>query len=255
MDFAGPVRFGGMTLRLDIWSDIACPWCLIGKRRFDAAVAQLPFADELEVNYHSYLLDPDLPARYEGSEAQYLAERKQMPAEQVAQMLAQVTEVAAGEGLHYDFDHLVVASSRRAHRLLQAARRVTPDLKPGGLVPRLKEALLRAHFEQGLDIGADEVLVPIAVEAGLDEQVARDALADESLDEAVQLSVATAASLGITGVPFYVVDEKYGISGAQPTEVFVQALTQVWQEKQASAQPLLKPIVADGEACGPDGCA
>ena len=243
-----------MSLRIDIWSDIACPWCLIGKRRFDRAIQQLPFADQIEVEYHSYLLDPDLPTRYDGTEAQYLAERKGLPAEQVSQMLAQVTEVAAGEGLAYDFDHLVVASSRRAHRLLQTARRVAPDHSAGGLVPRLKGALLEAHFEQGVDIGDDDALVGIATIAGLDEQAARTALTDESLDEAVQLSVSTASSLGIQGVPFYVIDDRYGISGAQPTEAFVQALTQVWQEKQATPAPLLLPMADAGEACGPEGC-
>ena len=116
-----------MTLQIDIWSDIACPWCLIGKRRFDEAVAQLGFADQLEVEYHSFLLDPDLPERYDGSQAQYLAERKQMPAGQVEQMLQQVSQVAAEQGMAYDFDRVVVASSRRAHRLLQAARRAAGD--------------------------------------------------------------------------------------------------------------------------------
>ncbi|GAA1388922.1 DsbA family oxidoreductase [Luteococcus peritonei] len=244
-----------MTLQIDIWSDIACPWCLIGKRRFDAAVAQLPFADQLEVDYHSFLLDPELPTRYEGSEAQYLAERKQMPVEQVAQMLAQVTEVAAGEGLAYDFESLVVASSRRAHRLLQAARRTTEQNRADGLVGRLNERLMRAHFEQGMDIGDDEVLVEAAVACGMEEQLALRAIDDASLDEAVQLSVATAGSLGISGVPFYVVDQRYGISGAQPTEAFVQALQQVWSEKQANEQPVLAPLATEGEACGPEGCA
>ena len=244
-----------MTLQIDIWSDIACPWCLIGKRRFDEAVAQLGFADQLEVEYHSFLLDPDLPERYDGSQAQYLAERKQMPAGQVEQMLQQVSQVAAEQGLAYDFDRVVVASSRRAHRLLQAARRAAGDNAPGSLVARLNEALMRAHFEQGADIGDEATLVRIAVEAGLDRELAQRALADEDLDEAVQLSVAAAASLGVTGVPFYVVDQRYAISGAQPPEVFVQALTQVWQELQARQQPMLQPIVTDGQACGPGGCS
>ena len=114
---------------------------------------------------------------------------------------------------------------------------------------------MRAHFEQGADIGDEATLVRIAVEAGLDRELAQRALADEDLDEAVQLSVAAAASLGVTGVPFYVVDQRYAISGAQPPEVFVQALTQVWQELQARQQPMLQPIVTDGQACGPGGCS
>lgn len=244
-----------MSLRIDIWSDIACPWCLIGKRRFDAAVAQLPFAGQLEVTYHSYLLDPELPQHYDGTEAQYLAQRKGMDPAQVAQMLAQVTEVAAGEGLHYDFDALVVASSRHAHRLLQEARRAAPDNRPGGLVSKVKDALLVAHFEQGKDIGDDEALVQLATAAGMDQDLARQAVADESLDDAVTLSQSTAAQLGVQGVPFYVIDERYGISGAQPTEVFVQALQQVWDELNAAPKPVIQPLVTDGEACGPDGCA
>ena len=122
-------------------------------------------------------------------------------------------------------------------------------------MPRLNDAFLTAHFERGVDISDRDELVRLAVAAGLDEDLARAAVDDESLDEAVQLSIATASSLGVAGVPFYVLDDRYGISGAQPTEVFVQASTQVWDEVKDRPSTPVQPIAGAGEACGPEGCA
>ena len=237
-----------MTLQIDIWSDIACPWCLIGKRRFDRALAAFPHREQVRVTYRSFQLDPSLPDSYPGREADYLAGAKGLAPEQVQQMLAQVSAVAAREGLHYDFDALVVANSRKAHRLLHAARR-EDDLATGGPVAaRLKEALLTGHFERGLDLGDDDALVALSAAAGLPETVARRALADPALDTAVQEDVAAARRLGVQGVPFYVLDGRYGISGAQPTETFAQALDRVWAEVGPLAD-----LGSAGPACGPDG--
>ncbi|WP_229741577.1 DsbA family oxidoreductase [Kocuria dechangensis] len=238
-----------MTLQIDIWSDIACPWCLIGKRRFDRALAAFPHRDQVSVTYRSFQLDPSLPESWNGRETDYLAQVKGLDPEQVRQMLAQVSTVAAEEGLHYDFDALVVANSLKAHRLLHAARRADGGAAGASVAARLKEALLTGHFERGLDIGDDDALAALAVEAGLPEAAAREALTDPALDRAVQEDVAAARRLGIQGVPFYVLDGRYGISGAQPTEAFEQALEQVWAETH--------PLVGLGgaaPACGPEGC-
>lgn len=243
-----------MVLRIDIWSDIACPWCLIGKRRFERALSQLDFADQVEVLYHSFQLDPALPEHYDGTEAEYLAQHKQMPPEQVRQMLAQVTQVAAGEGLHYDFDHLVVANSRLGHRLLHGARALDASGTTQGLQVRVKEALLVGHFEQGRDIGDVEQLVAMAVEAGMEDSSARTFLAESSLDMGIEVDIMTAEQYRISGVPFYVVGGKYGIAGAEAPEVFVQAITQAWTEMQQQEQPITL-VGGSGEACGPDGCA
>jgi predicted DsbA family dithiol-disulfide isomerase len=239
-------------MKIDIWSDIACPWCYIGKRRFESALAAFPHRDEVEVRWRSYQLDPSLPEHFDGTEVEYLSERKGIDPAQLAGMLEQVTAQAAGEGLHYDYDSLVVANSFSAHRLIHLAR------AEGGnkAADAVKEALLSAHFEKGRDIGAADTLAEIGAAAGLDPERIRAVLATDEFADAVKADIAQAQSLGISGVPFFVLDNKYGISGAQPAELFTSALEQAWQE----AHPLvnLTPVPAsgsaDGPACGPDGC-
>ncbi|OMH34393.1 DsbA family oxidoreductase [Tersicoccus sp. Bi-70] len=239
-------------MNIDIWSDIACPWCYIGKRRFESALAGFEHRDDVTVTWHSFQLDPSLPAHYDGTEIEYLSERKGMPADRVAQMFAQVTEVAAGEGLAYDFGSVVVANSLAGHELLHLAA-------DHGMAGAVKEALLSAHFEHGQDIGDREVLVRIGTGAGLDAGEISAALESGRYRDAVSADVERAQSLGITGVPFFVLDEKYGISGAQPVELFGQALRTAWAE----ANPLVMVTpdggadeagALNGQACGPDGC-
>lgn len=204
-------------MQIDIWSDVACPWCFIGKRRFETALGAWEHRDDVEVTWHSYQLDPTLPEHYDGTEVEYLASRKGMPVEQVRQMFAHVTEQAAGEGLAYDFDRLVVANSLRAHQLLHLAKSV-------GRADEVKEALLSAHFEQGVDIGDIDALVAIGAAAGIGEQQIREALADERYVPAVRADIEQAQQLGVNGVPFFVFDMRLGLSGAQPASTFTQAL-------------------------------
>ena len=206
-------------MQIDIWSDVACPWCFIGKRRFERALGAWEHRDEVEVTWHSYQLDPTLPEHYDGTETEYLASRKGMPVEQVRQMFAHVSTQAAGEGLQYDFDRLVVANSLRAHQLLHLA-------KANGVADAVKDALLSGHFEHGVDIGDVEALVSIGTKAGLAEQEIRDALADERYLPAVRDDIAQAQQIGVNGVPFFVFDMRLALSGAQPAEVFTQALEQ-----------------------------
>ncbi|WP_206447145.1 DsbA family oxidoreductase [Agrococcus sp. KRD186] len=218
-------------MQIDIWSDVACPWCFIGKRRFEKALGAWEHRDEVEVTWHSYQLDPTLPEHYEGTEVEYLASRKGMPVEQVQQMFQHVTTQAAGEGLRYDFDRLVVANSLRAHQLLHLA-------KAHGSADAVKEALLSAHFEQGGDIGEIDTLVAIGLEAGLDEREIREALADERYLPAVRADIAQAQQIGVNGVPFFVFDMRLGLSGAQPAEVFTQALEQARAASLDEAAPV-----------------
>ncbi len=233
------------VMNVDIWSDIACPWCFIGKRRFEAALERFPHRDEIQVRWHSFQLDPSLPEHYDGTEADYLAERKGMPVDDVRRMFEHVAEQAAGEGLHYDFDALVVAGSLRAHQLLHLAAE-------HGAADQVKEALLSAHFEHGVDIGDVEQLTRIGVAAGLDGDEIVQALADERFVGAVRADIDEARRLGIQGVPFFVVAERYGISGAQPPEVIGQALQKAWDE----TRPAIVMEGADsGQVCGPDGCS
>ncbi|MGJ9403801.1 DsbA family oxidoreductase [Arthrobacter sp. KK5.5] len=231
-------------LTVDIWSDIACPWCYIGKRRFETALAGLPFRDQVDVVWHSYQLDPSLPERYEGTETEYLSTIKGLPAAQVTRMLEHVTGQAAGEGLAYDFGNLKVANSFTAHRLLHLA-------KENGRGDEVKEALLSAHFEKGLDTGDRGTLLSLATEAGLTEAEVARVLDGDGYRDAVEADFAQARALGITGVPFFVLDMKYGISGAQPAEAFAEALTTAWGE----SNPLTMVAAgADGQTCGPRGC-
>jgi predicted DsbA family dithiol-disulfide isomerase len=218
-------------MQIDIWSDVACPWCFIGKRRFETALGAWEHQDEVQVTWHSFQLDPTLPERYEGGEVDYLANVKGMPVAQVQQMLAHVTEQAAGEGLCYDFDRLVVANSLRAHQLLHLA-------KAHGLADAVKDALLSAHFEQGLDIGDVDALIAIGTRAGLDAKDIREALADERHLPAVREDFAQARQIGVTGVPFFVFDMRLGLSGAQPAEVFTQALDRARELALEDAAPV-----------------
>lgn len=216
------------TIPVDIWSDIACPWCFIGKRRFETALASL--AEEgitAEVTYHSYELAPDTPVDFSGSEIDFLATHKGMPRAQVEQMLGQVTEVAAAEGLAYDFDALQHRNTVQAHELLHFARESGSDTA-------LLEGLFSAYFEEGADIGDRDELVRIAVAAGLDGEAARAALESGDYLERVRADEEQARRIGVNGVPFYVLDGRYGVSGAQDPAVFADALRQVAAEKTAA---------------------
>lgn len=234
-------------LNIDIWSDIACPWCYIGKRRFETALNALPFAEKVDVTWHSYQLDPSLPEHYEGSEVDYLSKAKGMDPGQVRQMVGHVTEQAAAEGLAYDFDGLKVANSFTAHRLLHLA-------KDHGKGDDVKEALLAAHFVQGRNTGDAATLKEIGVAAGLPADEVDAVLASDRYADAVREDIEKARSMGISGVPFFVLDGKYGISGAQPAEVFEQAMTQVWEEIGGTTLQMMAPASADGAVCGPEGC-
>ncbi|WP_435200872.1 DsbA family oxidoreductase [Janibacter sp. GS2] len=233
-------------MQIDIWSDIACPWCYIGKRRLESALADHPRRDEVEVTWHSYQLDPGLPDHYEGSRVEYLAARKGMSEEQVRQMFDHLREQAAGEGLTYDFDRLVVANSARAHELLHLA-------KERGVGDAVKEALLSAHFEHGADIGDVDTLVRLGVASGLDEGEVRAALEDGRYRAAVASDIDMGRQIGVTGVPFVVVDMKYAVSGAQPPEVFREVIDTAWSERVPAIQVV--DAGTDADACGPEGCA
>jgi predicted DsbA family dithiol-disulfide isomerase len=240
-------------LQIEIWSDIACPWCYIGKRRFAAALEQFEHRDHVRVTWRSFELQPDAEpsSAHPGmTEAQMLSERKGMPLAQVQQMFAQVTSVAASVGLAYDFDAVVPANTFDAHRLVHVAG----DLGGADVAADVVERLMSAHFEHGHVIDDAEVLVDVAVAAGLDAEPVRAALASDAGAGAVRADEAEAAALGIQGVPFFVAGRKLGVSGAQPVEVFAQLLAQAWRDANP---PLAIPTIAgaaDAEVCGPDGC-
>lgn len=218
-------------LKVDIWSDIACPWCYVGKRRFEEALVTFDAsgaARPVEIEYHSFELAPDTPVDFDGSEVDFLAGYKGMPREQVAQMLEQMTGVAASVGLSYDFDALQHTKTLKAHELLHHA-------KAKGLQGEMKERLLRAYFEEGRHLGHVDELVALATEVGLDADETRAVLESGALAPAVAQDIAQARAYGIQGVPFFVVDGKYGVSGAQEPAVFVQVLETAAAESDAPA--------------------
>ncbi|WP_249043860.1 DsbA family oxidoreductase [Agromyces italicus] len=216
-------------IKIDIWSDIACPWCYIGKRHFEEGLASLgEDAPDVEIEYHSFELSPDTPLDFEGSTVEYLAERKGMPVERVEQMLDHVTGVAAKAGLDYHFEKVAHTKTLKAHELLHFA-------KAHGKQLELKERLLKAYFVEGGRVNRIDELVGFAVDTGLDADAAREALESGRYAADVQADIAQAGAYGINGVPFFVFEGKYGVSGAQPAEVFGQVLTQVAGERDGAA--------------------
>lgn len=242
-------------VNIDIWSDVACPWCYIGKRRFEKALAAFPHRDDVTVTWRSYQLDPTLPDHDDRSEAEYLAASKGMPLDRVRQMFGHVTEQAAAEGLDYDFDALVVANSMKAHQLIQLAKDTASTDCTGSTVDAVEEALFRAHFEDGEDIGSAEVLTRVGTAAGLDADEIAAELQSGSRIPAVQEDVRRAASLGLNSVPTVVLDMSLAVPGAQPVEVFTRALEQQWAATHPAPTTLpTVPGVSDDASCGPDGC-
>jgi predicted DsbA family dithiol-disulfide isomerase len=219
-------------IKIDVWSDIACPWCYIGKRNLEdglAAASGDDDAPEVEVTFHSFELSPDTPIDFAGGEADYLATHKGISAAQAQQMLDRVTGVAAGSGLAYHFDLLQHTNTVKAHELLHFA-------KERGRQAEAAERLMSAYFTEGRHLGEVDELVALAGEAGLDRDAARDALMSGRYLPAVRADQAQAASYGITGVPFFVIDGTYGVSGAQPAEAFSQIVRQVWSERRQTAE-------------------
>ncbi|WP_226533011.1 DsbA family oxidoreductase [Microbacterium paraoxydans] len=214
-------------ISIDIWSDIACPWCYIGKRNLEKgleAVAGDADAPQVAITFHSFELSPDTPVDFDGDEIDFLAGHKGMPRDQVEQMLANVTGVAADAGLQYRFDLLQHTNTVKAHELLHFA-------KAEGLQHEMEERLMSAYFTEGKHVGRIDDLVELAVEVGLDADRARAALVSEQYLPAVRQDQAQARAYGIQGVPFFVVDGQYGISGAQPPAAFENVLRDLWAKR------------------------
>jgi hypothetical protein len=204
-------------MKVDVWSDVQCPWCYIGKRKFERGVEL--FGGEVEVEFHSYQLAPDSPVDFEGSHLDYLTAKFGMPEPQVEEMLSNVSSIAAEVGLTYDFDSVQQTNTTQAHELLHLA-------KHRGLQDELNERLMRAYFIEGRHIGHIDDLVELGREVGLDPVEAREALEDGRYADAVDADIAQAQAYGITGVPFFVIDGRLGVPGAQSPEVFASALEQ-----------------------------
>lgn len=212
-------------VEIDVWSDVACPWCYIGKHRLEAGVREA--GADVVVRFHSYELQPDAAPAPGTRELDALADRMG-GRERTQQMFEHVTGIAAGEGLEYRFDDVIAANTFDAHRLIQLA-------KGHGLEEQAVERVFAAHFTEGIDVGDREALVALAGEIGLDADEARRVLDDGDLADAVRADERAAAQLGVTGVPFFVIDGRYGVSGAQPAALFAQGIRQALSDRGGAA--------------------
>jgi len=234
-------------LRVDIWSDIACPWCYVGKRRFEAALAQFPHRDQVEVMWHSFELDPSAPAHSDRSMRDILAGKYGRSPAQAQEMLDSMTQTAAAEGLDYHFGHLKPVNTFLAHQVIHLAA-------TQGKQDAAKERLLAAFFTEGADLSDVDTLGQLGTEVGLDAGEVWAALESGRHAGEVRQDEAQAGALGISGVPFFVLGGKYGVSGAQSSEVFKGALEQVWAETHPAPLTLLGQRAA-GEICEDGACA
>jgi predicted DsbA family dithiol-disulfide isomerase len=252
-------------LTVQVWSDVVCPWCYVGKRRLEAAVRQFSGAD-VELVWRSFQLDPSAPHPGEPGHrrgvAEHLGEKYGGGLAAGQAMSEQMTQVAAGDGLDFRLDMAGVVNTLDAHRLLHLARAVQHEAHQPGLQDRVKESFLGAYFTQGRDVSDHEVLRDLAVEAGLPSARVAEVLGSTAYAGDVAEDQQQAVAYGATGVPFTVVDGRYGVSGAQPVDVFLQAL----ERAQADRQGALVTLTSDAAdhrhgnehegsaACGPDGC-
>jgi predicted DsbA family dithiol-disulfide isomerase len=232
-------------LRIDIWSDIACPWCYVGKRRLEQALARFAHRDDVEVVWRAFELDPSAPRVRDPQQsyAERLARKYGTTPAQGQAMIDRMVDTAAADGLALRFDHIRPGNTFDAHRLLHLAHE-------RGVQDALKERLLRAYLTEGQAIGEPDVLASLAREVGLDDREVADLLAGDRCAAEVRQDEALARELGISGVPFFVLAGRLGVSGAQPADVLLGALDRAWRE---FCPPEIVPIV-EGAVCGPDGC-
>ncbi|MCB9598539.1 MAG: DsbA family oxidoreductase [Sandaracinaceae bacterium] len=230
-------------LSIDVWSDIACPWCFVGKRRLEAALERFEHAPFVDVRWRAFELDPSAP-RSRPVETDYverLARKYRVAPAQAEAMIQNMVDTAAADGIEMRFDHIRPGNTFDAHRLLHlAAERGRQDA--------LKERFLRAYLTEGEPIGEPEALVRLAGEVGIEVDEARGVLDTDLYAHEVRMDEAEAAALGIHGVPFFVLGERFGVSGAQSPETMLRVLDKAWAEL-----PALE-VFEDGAVCGPDGC-
>jgi predicted DsbA family dithiol-disulfide isomerase len=211
-------------MRVEIWSDVVCPWCYLGKRRFERALDSFAHAGEVEVTYRSFELDPSAPKDMTTPTVRMLASKYRMTAEQARDAQRQMEQRAVQDGLIFRMSDLRSGNTRDAHRLLHLA-------KDRDRQADLVERLHRGYFTEQLPIFDHAVLTKLAVEAGLDRNEAADVLASEDYGPAVETDEAMASTLGVTGVPFFVIDRRFAFSGAQPAEAVTKLLDEVWGEE------------------------
>jgi predicted DsbA family dithiol-disulfide isomerase len=235
-------------MKIEVWSDFVCPFCYIGKRRLEKALEEFPYRDQVEVVFKSFELDPYASRNTNLTIHELLAKKYGTSIEQAKRMNEGVAEQAASVGLDFEFDTMIPTNTLDAHRMAKFA-------ESKGKGAELTERLLKAYFTDSKHIGDHETLTELAIEAGLNRQEVESILTGNDYEEAVRADEAEAREIGVQGVPFFVLNRKYAISGAQPTEVFVGALQKVWEEENAKTtlQPI-STVDGQGAVCTDDGC-
>ncbi|WP_282637363.1 DsbA family oxidoreductase [Sphingobacterium thalpophilum] len=232
-------------MKIEIWSDVICPFCYIGKRNFETALEQFADKKHIEVIWKSFQLDASIPEVASESYAQYLVKRKGMAVEKVNGMLGNVTEMASQVGLDYHLDQSVIVNSQKAHQLIQFS-------KSKKLGNEAEEHLFRAFFTEGKNIADTAILIQLGKDFGLQESELKASLDDEKYKYEITQDIQEAQNLGVNGVPFFVFDRKYAVSGAQPSESFLETLEKSFTEWRKS-NPETTLEVTEGDSCTVDG--
>lgn len=233
-------------MKIEIWSDVVCPFCYIGKRKLEKAIEKFPFKDKIEIEWKSFQLNPDQQTNPSISTLEHLSQSKGWTMEQTREITSNVVNMAAAQGLEFDFEKAVVANTRNAHRLIHLA-------KETGKGDEMKERLLCAYFSEGKNVDDFPTLITLGKEVGLAEEKIKAMFESDQFEEAVDQDIYESRQIGVKGVPFFVLDRKFGISGAQPDEVFDQTLEKAWTEFAKNNPVLFMAGNTEGESCDADG--
>jgi predicted DsbA family dithiol-disulfide isomerase len=233
-------------MKIEIWSDVVCPFCYIGKRKLEKALDKFPLKDQVEIEWKSFQLNPEEKTNPSINTLEHLAKSKGWSMDQTREITSNVVEMAKEQGLEFDFEKAKVANTKNAHRLIHFA-------KKQGKGGEMKERLLKAYFSDGENVDDPNTLIKLGAEIGLNESEIKSMLASNQFDDAVDQDIYESRLIGVRGVPFFVLDRKFGISGAQPDEVFEETLEKAWSEF-AKNNPVLEIKTAEnGESCDIDG--
>ena len=230
-------------MKVNIWSDVRCPFCYIGKRKFELALEKFPHKDQVEVTWRSFQLDPALETQKDVNIYDYFSKVKGVSKAQALEMFNNVTEIAREVGLNFNIEQSIVANSFNAHRLIQLA-------KSKGLGDEMEEALFIIHFTEGKDIDDKAILAETGISVGLDSDEVNAMLDSNAFSREVKHDEEAAQTIGVRGVPFFVFNDKYAVSGAQSPQTFLQVLEKSWEEFESENKP---QMIKEGESCSTDG--
>lgn len=231
-------------MKIEIWSDIMCPFCYIGKKNFEIALKNLPFKNEVKIEWKSFQLDPDLEQSDTQTTTEYFRNKKGFSEQQAKQMTSQVIQMGKASGIEFNFEKALITNTLNAHKLLHLAKKYNKSTE-------MEEELFKSHFVEGKNVGDIDMLVSLAISLGINAEKAKKSLHSDGFEYEIKQDILEAKNNGISGVPFFILNEKYGISGAQPAEVFEKAMIQTYQETVVP----LKNNSQENLSCNSDGCS